>query len=297
MNRKVFYGTMAIVATVMRLVACSHEELTGQGTILPERKYPLILTNASVAGTTRATTEDEWEGGETIRVQVVDNYVSGEPQWDKATSQTYTVVEAASMTKSEGDPEVYWNSPSEKKAIRAWYVGGTTASSSEFPSSHTVETDQNTVGNYEKSDFLFAQRDADFTNDNDGISLHFYHQVAKIKVVVNGGLNDEFKDPSVTYVAIENVATTGTFTAPVFGNKPYGTWKIDETSIKTIMLNLKPAPKDVTCEAIVIPQTISSGRLKFTIQIDDDTTYTFTPKEVLNWDAGYEYTYGISMPL
>lgn len=294
MNRKVFYGTMAIVATVMQLVACSHEELTGQGTILPERKYPLILTNASVAGTTRATTEDEWEGGETIRVQVVDNYVSGEPDWSAATSQTYTVVKDASMTKSEGEP-VYWNSPSEVKAIRAWYVGGTT-SSSEFPSSHTVETDQNTVGNYEKSDFLFAQRDADFTNDNDGISLHFYHQVAKIKVAINGGPGGKFDGSSVTYVAIENVATTGTFTAPVFDNKPYGTWKIDESSKGSIMLNLESAPKDVTCKAIVIPQMIRP-ELRFTIQIDDGTTYTFTPKEVLNWDAGYEYTYGISMPL
>ena len=310
MKRRILRHKFALgLITALALASCSQDELSdgGQGTPLPAGKYSLTLTASSIGETvatpaTRSTVDNEWSN-EQVYVQVYDNYTSGEPQWGNATMQTYTVAKGGTMNKTDGN-DVYWQASGEKKAIRAWYVGGNTAKTGELPSSHAVNTDQSKDG-YAQSDFLYAGRVSGFSDGKDGVSLQFYHQVAKVKIQIVRG-EDTPANFSVTGLTIGGVATQGTYAAPTTfvddDDSHYGTWSVSGQKIEDITprnANDKDGQTDskvlATYEAIVIPQTVSNGTKLFTITAEGYDSFVYTTTAEKEWAPGKEYTYTITI--
>lgn len=301
MKRRILRHKFALwLVAALILASCSQEELAGnQDTPLPAGKYPLTLTAASLGGlqsVTRSTVENQWKGGEAVYVQVIDNYTSGNLQWENATAQTYTVANGGTMTKSEGN-DVYWQTSTEQKAIRAWYVGGKTATSGEPPSSHAVEKNQSADG-YAQSDFLYAGCISGFTEGKNGVNLQFYHQVAKLKIHIARG-NDTPADFSMTELTIDNVAIQGNFTAPEISgtDNQYGRWSVTGQPTGDITPHMDN-PTDTylaSYEAIVIPQTVSYDIKLFTITADGYSNFVYTNSTEQTWEPGMEYTYTLSI--
>lgn len=302
MRRTHYIRTMfaALLASTL-LASCTQDELAGnQDTPLPSGKYPLTLTAASLGGlqsVTRSTVENQWKGGEAVYVQVIDNYTSGNPQWENATAQTYTVANGGTMTKSAGD-DVYWQTSTEQKAIRAWCVGGGAAASGELPSSHAVETNQSADG-YAQSDFLYAGCISGFTERKNGVNLQFYHQVAKLKIHIARG-DDTPADFSITKLTIDNVAIQGNFTAPEISgtDNQYGRWSVTGQPTGDITPHMDN-PTDTylaSYEAIVIPQTVPGGTKLFTITAAGGySNFVYTTPAEEKWTTGMEYTYTLSI--
>lgn len=92
----------------MAFASCTQDELAdgGQGTPLPPGEYPLTLTASSIGETvatpaTRSTVDNEWNN-ETVYVQVCNDYISGDSDWESGVLQTYTVAEGGTMTPNQG---------------------------------------------------------------------------------------------------------------------------------------------------------------------------------------------------
>ena len=305
MRRTHYIRTMFAALLVSTLLAsCTQDELAGnQDTPLPSGKYPLTLTSASLGGlqsVTRSTVENKWKGGEEVYVQVIDNYTSGEPEWDNATKQTYTVANDGTMTKFVGD-DVYWQistEQTEQKAIRAWCLGGRAAASGEPPSYHAVETDQST-DSYAQSDFLYAGCISDFAGGKNGVNLQFYHQVAKLKIHIARG-DDTPAVFSITELTIDNVAIQGNFTAPEISgtDNQYGRWSMtgQQTADITPHADNTTDTYLASYEAIVIPQTVQSGTKLFTVTADGyGSSFVYTTTENKEWEPGKEYTYTVTI--
>ena len=252
---------------------------------------------ASIGPATRATTDNVWNG-ETVQVQIVDNYTSGTPQWSDGTQQTYTVASGGVMTKID-ETDAFWQANDEVKAIRAWYDADN-SSATTLSDDHSVKTDQSGDG-YTQSDFLFAQRIAEFTELREkDIDMTFYHQVAKVKVNILKGDETPAGLSSVTGLTIGGIATSGTFTAPALDGTmttPLGTWSVTEQN-QSITPHAGTATGDNTLaayEALVIPQTVSGNTRLFTISATGYSDFVYTPTEAITWQSGMEYTYNITI--
>lgn len=283
----------ACLATTLLLAACTQDDLSSP-TGGVEEASPLHFA-ASIGPATRATTDNVWNG-ETVYVQIVDNYTSGPPQWDNSTQQTYTVTGGGAMNKTRGE-DAYWQANGEVKAIRAWYDADN--SSSTLSDDHSVKTDQSGDG-YAQSDFLFAQRIAELTELREkDIDMTFYHQVAKVKVNILKG-DETPAGLSVTGLTIGGIATSGTFTAPALGGTtttPLGTWSVTEHD-QSITPHAGTATGGNTLaayEALVIPQTVSGNTRLFTIAATGYSDFVYTPTEAITWQSGMEYTYDITI--
>ena len=285
----------ACLATTLLLAACTQDDLSSP-TGGVEGASPLHFA-ASIGPATRATTDGSWEGTEYLQVQIVDNYTSGTPQWSDGTQQTYTVTVGGVMTKIEGT-DAYWQANGEVKAIRAWYDADN-SSATTLSDDHSVKTDQSGDG-YAQSDFLFAQRIAEFTELREkDIDMTFYHQVAKVKVNILKG-DETPAGLSVTGLTIGGIATSGTFTAPALGGTtttPLGTWSVTEHD-QSITPHAGTATGGNTLaayEALVIPQTVSGNTRLFTITATGYSDFVYTPTEAVEWQPGMEYTYNITI--
>lgn len=284
----------ACLATTLLLAACTQDDLSSP-TGGVEEASPLHFA-ASIGPATRATTDNVWNG-ETVYVQIVDNYTSGTPQWDNSTQQTYTVTGGGAMNKTRGE-DAYWQANGEVKAIRAWYDADN-SSATTVSDNHSVMTDQSGDG-YAQSDFLFAQRIAELTElRGKDIDMTFYHQVAKVKVNILKG-DETPAGLSVTGLTIGGIATSGTFTAPALGGTtttPLGTWNATGEK-QNITPHAGTATGDNTLaayEALVIPQTVNGNARLFTITATGYSDFVYTPTEAITWQSGMEYTYNITI--
>ena len=297
------------LSALLLLASCTQDDLTNgtQGEPLPPGKYPLILTASGLEAvatpaqaSTRSTVDGEWSG-ETVRVQIQEKWNGYKEDWNSAGNQTCTVASNGTMTKDKDDLDAYWQSSDETKAIRAWHVSGVDQQPATMSSYlHTVQTDQSGEG-YAKSDFLFAQRTANFAEGKDGVSLTFCHQVAKVRINIVRG-DETPADFNVTGLRIDNVYIKGKFTAPDMahtGEDAYGEWS-DEGQIPG---NITAHAVDeentgdniiATFEAIVIPQKVRKNNKLFTIT-NGYSNFAYTPTDDKEWEAGWEYTYTVAI--
>ena len=142
------------------LSSCSNEdELTnGNGTLLPDGKYPLMLT-ATLEGElmTRAAGKDAWTGGEVIGARI-----------GTGTAGSYTV--ATNGTTTAVTP-AYWQNTAPA-TVTAWYPAD---------AQNNVDiSDQS--GGFAHFDFLKAEVTGSYSQTN--ILLPFKHQMAKVKVTI-----------------------------------------------------------------------------------------------------------------
>lgn len=167
--------------------ACTQDELAdGNGTSLPEGKYPLQIGNVTLTANvdaqpwTRVSESEDrqsshWDNGDKIKVQI-----------GNGTPGTYT-YQGGNLTVAEGDAPAYWTSKTDNQTIRAWH----TSSGSE-----TVE-----LGNQTSSlaYVLTAQTTANF---NTQVLLSFTHALAKVRVVLEGDKKDDVTDVQIkTYTS------------------------------------------------------------------------------------------------
>lgn len=177
MNRHSLTRTIFGVAILLLLAACSQDELAGDGTQLPEGKYPLQIASVSLSA---EVTDEPWGASHTPQTRVSENDDRGSSHWDNGdkikvqiadgTPGTYTYQDG-SLTVADGDLPAYWASKDDAQSIRAWY----TSSGSE-----TVELNNQTG---KLAYVLTAQTTANF---NTSVSLTFSHALAKVRVIVEG---------------------------------------------------------------------------------------------------------------
>lgn len=304
------------------LCACSQDELTdsAQSSV----GQPLMLT-VGFPTATRATVDNYWDEGDTVYVQIMDNYEGNNADWTDVPILKYTVgADGKRLNYESGEKLPVWGVGETQKLIRAWYSGTVsiynrdkkdyenfTVKSLTNPLQWNVESYQNGdnsyytgMNNYEGSDFVFAQTIA--TPNQREVPLTFYHQVAK--VVLN--VRHDFTD-NITYgnVNIHNIlADIGdiSFTAPAYG-EAYGTWTIGRASGYIIMKSIEPntvsfdgesmEKAEASYEALVIP---NKGDFSFYIltSFSSSTNFKYSINNSSSGlKAGHVYTYNLTLSL
>ncbi|MCR4773762.1 MAG: fimbrillin family protein [Prevotella sp.] len=170
--------------------------------------------------------------------------------------------------------------------VNSWYPY--TAS---YPSTFSVQTDQTSYANYEKSDFLFGSTTtANQSNLNNSITYN--HKIAKLIVKVNVS-NANYM---IGYGAINSVSFTGARVTSTVGANGALTASGGTTSTVKMYTKVASARNNnvatATYEACVIPQ---SAKLAFTLNIGG-ITYTASMASANTFAAGvaYELTINIS---
>ena len=173
MNKRRLIGIIPAAALLL-LAACTQDEPGGQSNELPYGEYPLQIGGVtfdvessaepwSAEGPQTRVAEDntdgmssvwEWNGSEMIRVQLGDE------------TADYTLNAGKTLTS---DKQLYWTSTAPA-TVTAWY-----------PTNETVDLSDQSEG----LAYMLKAEVPDATYDN-VIALGFKHQLAKVRVVLNG---------------------------------------------------------------------------------------------------------------
>ena len=283
---------LAGLAAVSLFAACTNDDCLMQGDLLPSGKYPLEL-NASgleVIATpeTRSTVDGTWSEKAKIAVQVVD---------DGRSNPVYLYTPDGKPTDTSAMH--YWNRKTEY--LRAWHTGEST--STDLPTSWNVPTQQDTQGGYEQGDFLFsAVTEATYP---DKAELAFYHQTAKVIVHIRKTEITATTKPEDVTLSLQNIAVTGSFTAPSETGQQYGTWDTEgENTAEIIPLSLgqqtfindsQQETSVTSFTALVIPQTIAADTQLLVFTMENSTFSYAVPTDGITWQGGNEYTFIITL--
>ncbi len=175
MKRNYLLATISLLAAALLVGGCSQEETTvTDGTTLPEGMYPLTFTAVQTGDGLATRVEDDpkgmsskWSDGDKIKVQIAD----GE-------EGTYTLDESGVATAVK---PCYWQN-TNTATINAWY--------SNITGHSTTDNTVNTVNLADQSKglaYVLKVEDpvkTDYKNKN--ISLPFKHQLAKVRVTLEG---------------------------------------------------------------------------------------------------------------
>ena len=246
-SSKILKDILLMMVLLMMLPSCTNDSRSADGEMLPEGKYPLVISSISIEGesierpwdavpkivenqTDGKSSAWEWNDTETIGVQMRDE------------TAIYTLNPNKTLTS---DKQLYWKSTSPAD-ITAWY-----------PTDATVDLSNQSEG---LSYVLKAEGNASYT---DTISLDFKHQLAKVQVVIKGPQADEVTQVDVyNYTSCSN--TDGTVNTAE-GDK--GWIKMKEQTYN-----------GTRCwEANVVPCTISRVRLNGSAE--NTLSQTFDAKE------------------
>lgn len=210
--------------SVLLMTACTQDELTEQGDILPEGMYPLEISSVTLrtevssspwgadGPQTRVSESEEdrnsskWDGGEVITVQLGDNQTT-----------TYEVVDADGTLEPTGE-QLYWAKRNDD--VTAWY-----------PANGTIN-----LSNQSGELAYVLKATAEKAAYDKPVALDFSHQLAKIRVKLAGE-----KAGSVTDVKIESCT---------YCTNTNGTVSFDDTSTGEITMY---EVDDKTYEANVVP--------------------------------------------
>lgn len=283
------------MAGMLLLAGCTQDKLAdaSQGEMLPEGKYPVTFTatGLEIAPTSRATADGTWTTGDKVAVKVKD----------ESEVKEYTAADGSgastTLKAAEGVIPFYWKSTDETKDVSAWYCG--TEYNASLPTTWSVQPDQGSDGNYQKSDFLYAHGMLSFNGNK---SLTFYHQVAKVVVNIRnyGVVSDASTINSVSIKAI----TDGTFTTSLTNNcglsaKSAGTpsgitpFKLSNPNTDVVFEDGKNGETALASyQALVIPQALGTNT-PIEIQIEGYDTFTYTPTG--SWEGGTQYTYNLTI--
>lgn len=296
---------MPVAMCSVALMAASCSKATDDdGTTLPEGMYPIEFTATGLQATllTRTTVDGTWDGSEQIAIKIendVKKYVIDDANKDKVP------LKAAS--------EMFYYQTRSPFLASAWYCG--TGYDSVRPTEWTVETNQNTEKNYQKSDFLYAYDTFGFMWGNS--SLHFFHQTAKVTVHILSGDHTPAdvtadKIVSLTIGDSDNMSLKGGWAAPTDEWKDeksnvYGSWSASSATKGVITaqsfgeqsITLDGGGKTLSLasyQALVIPQTIDANSRLFKIYIKGYSQfYYIVPAGGIEWKAGTEHIYYITI--
>ena len=224
------------IALVLALVSCTNDSGMNPG--------GSTLTLRATIGKDSASVSESFSVGDEITILINGN------------KYTYTV---SSDGKLSSEIPYYFDSPASIK-VQGIYPAIDSIQNNSF--TWKVETDQSS-DDYEKSDLLVSSV-AEVSLENKNASLAFYHQAARI--VINVKESDFLIANTLSSVKINDVAITGEYTLPA-DEGTHGTWTTQSGSTEgDITLRKTDFPAEgysESYEAIVIPQTIASGKELF----------------------------------
>lgn len=178
MNRHSLTRTIFGVAILLLLAACSQDELAGDGTQLPEGKYPLQIASVSLSA---EVTDEPWGASEAPQTRVAESADGGSSHWtngdeigikigEDGTPGRYRVdVDGTgSVTGVTAIDAAYWTSTAQA-AVAAWY-----------PTAETVSL-------ADQSDKLaYVLKGSGTGTYNAAVTLDFTHSLAKVRVIPSG---------------------------------------------------------------------------------------------------------------
>lgn len=286
MKRYTLY-TFPALALLLAATACTQDDA---GT-LPDGTQHLTLT-AAIEGSadTRATVDNRWNGNETIALQVTDG--NGMEWYD------YTVDDKGNLS---GD--YYWTNPSSI-TVQGLYPN-IMVKNNDW--TWSVEEDQSSDEAYQSGDLLCSESKA--VSFAQTPALTFYHQTAKVVVNIKqeglptsiGATTDNI---SLTIGEGDILTMDGSFSLPTAADSDdrwLGTWASGSTkgSIKPHLATTPATGNFATYEALVIPQDVATGTKLLTFTAEKDGTsygpFYYTLKGDAKWQAGYVYTYDITI--
>ena len=223
---------------------------------LPEGEYPMTFTAAGIALSVETkATTDNNWQG----VQTVAVLVDGEMKpYDVNPSGDY---QTATLTS---DDPFYWQNTAPIQVSAWWpYTDGSTDMSAVV-----VQADQSEETNFHKSDYICAENQTvEFGGTQ---ALQFSHRTAK--VVVNPLVaGDDMTDAELQGATIALIGVS--------------TGSADDATV---------TPYDNSI-ALLPGQTIPAGEPFIRISLATGTTYSYKPKEAITLQAGYQYTYTITV--
>lgn len=299
MNRiRNIQAIILLLATAL-LAACTQDELSTQGELLPEGKYPLELTasigGAAAAPATRSTMNGQWPDGGTVYVQISED----ESALTNAQPLRYTVDNTGNLTLKEGQTPVYWERTDQTFYIRAWYPG-TRTDYTDIPAVNGTWTAK-TEGSPEQNDFLYAEGQASGGNS---VSLEFRHLMAWVIVNLQSSpyLEEHKDDISVTLKGgndtpiliqqqfIQDNEKGFTLSGEVTGNM--------KTSLSIDFTRTDPA--GYSFEAMFVPQPATARNYSMEVRVGDAIyAATFqqlnTPFSSISFMSDRKYTYNITV--
>lgn len=253
------------IALVLALISCTNDSGMNPG--------GSALTLKASIGTASASASETFSEGDEVTILI------------NGGEYTYTVSSDGQL--SSKNP--YYFQSTEPVAVQGIYPAIDTIPDNSF--TWKVETDQSADG-YEKSNLLVSSV-VDVSSKDPNASLAFYHQAAKIVINVNVKESEFLAANKLSSVEINDVAITGKYTLPA-DSKTHGTWTTQSGNTSSIT----PHKTDISAdsyEAIVIPQTIASGKELFVFTVDGYSSFLYVPNGDITWEAGKEYTYNVTI--
>lgn len=291
MNKNIL-SRMIFGAVLLLFTACTQDELTEQGNTLPEGMYPLEISSVTLSaeadsqpwgadGPQTRVSESEkdrnsskWDGNETIYVRLDNTDEIGEFKINKI-DEDITVTPANT---------VYW--AKRKAKVTAWY-----------PTNGEIRLDEQKDGNLA---YVLQAVVTDAPYDAP-VTLNFFHQLAKIRVVFTGGNASKVTDVKIeSYITCTNkqgtVTTNDAKTGEIamYKTSSDGTdcWEanvVPSYPIKKIKVNKNAnwselndpidnlmAGKYHVITVRVKPTEVDLGKLTSTYTIDQDGEYILT---------------------
>ena len=158
-------GWMSVSAWMLAMccaVSCTSEQITNEGSLLPEKTYPLLFNVAVDGHESRAGGKDDWIQGDEVGVQL------GSKQ---AVYQITSVANA--LEPKDAENTLYWEN-SNKALVKAWY-----------PAAKIENRDiSNQSNGYTSFDCLYAEKEMDFMSTGEEATLHFTHLMSKVECTV-----------------------------------------------------------------------------------------------------------------
>ncbi len=159
-------GWMSVSAWMLAMccaVSCTSEQITNEGSLLPEKTYPLLFNVAVDGHESRAGGKDDWVQGDEVGVQL------GSKQ---AVYQITSVANA--LEPKDAENTLYWET-SNKALVKAWY-----------PAEKIENRDiSDQSSGYTSFDCLYAEKEMDFMSTGEEATLHFTHLMSKVECTVN----------------------------------------------------------------------------------------------------------------
>ena len=257
------------IALVFVFISCTNDSGMNPG--------GSTLTLRATIGKDSASVSETFSAGDAVTILINGN------------KYTYTV---SSDGKLSSEIPYYFDSPASIE-VQGIYPAIDSIQNNSF--TWKVETDQSS-DDYEKSDLLVSSV-AEVSLENKNASLAFYHQAARI--VINVKESDFLIANTLSSVKINDVAITGEYTLPA-DEGTHGTWTTQSGSTEgDITLRKTDFPAEgysESYEAIVIPQTIASGKELFEFNVGEYSPFYYNvPSNGIEWKAGDEYVYNITL--
>ena len=158
-------GWMSVSAWMLAMccaVSCTSEQITNEGSLLPEKTYPLLFNVAVDGLESRAGGKDVWAPDDQVGVQL-------------GTKQAVYKITSSGTALEPKDAEntLYWEN-SDKALVKAWY-----------PAEKIENRDiSDQSSGYTSFDCLYAEKEMDFMSTGEEATLHFTHLMSKVECTV-----------------------------------------------------------------------------------------------------------------